>query len=229
MSEGSLRFAIFSLPFRGRDEFLPLEGDPTFRAGWVRPQDYTGGAKVIILPGSARTIDDLCYLRAHGGERKLREHLAQGGVVVGVCGGYQMLGRWLYDPNRKQGSLPKVEGLGLLPVSTWFGPTMLKCDSRLELLVGSGSGGLLNGREHRSGYSLTQPESAAVTPLSRVKTRNLQAAMPSPTTLEDGVLWQPGSEQLDGLVTADRRIWTTYLHLIFHNDPFLRTLFECLT
>lgn len=229
MRKGSLRFAVFRLPFRGRDEFLPLQGDPTFQAGWVSPQDYEGGAKVIILPGSARTVDDLCYLRANGGERKIREHLAQGGVVVGVCGGYQMLGQMLYDPDKKQGSQEKIEGLGLLPVSTWFGPSMLKCESTLELLVGSGSGGLLKGREHRSGFTPLPPASSGALSLNRVRSRDLMAEMPKPTTLEGGVLWQPGSEQLDGLVTADRRIWATYLHLIFHNNPFLRTLFASLS
>lgn len=225
----NFRFVIFRLPFHGRNEFLPLQGDPALRSAWLSPQDYRGGARVIIIPGSARTVDDLAYLRANGGERIIREHLAQGGVVIGVCGGYQMLGKWLYDPGRKQGSEQKVEALGLLPTSTWFGPSMLKSESTMELLVGSGSGKLVTGVEIRSGYSLGSPEPSGHHLLNRVVARKLLADKPEPTVMEGGVLWQPGSEQFDGHVTADRRIWGTYLHLIFHNEPFLQSLLKSLS
>jgi adenosylcobyric acid synthase len=228
LSSSNLRFAIFQLPFRGRDEFLPLKGDPIAECAWVRPQDYKGGAKVIILPGSARSGDDLACLRAEGGDRLIREHLSQGGRLVLVCGGLQIAGEWLNDPTCKQGSQPKVEGLGLLPISTWFGPKMLNCESKMELLVGCGAGGVDQGVEHRSGYTELVPFAKGVSHLHRVVARKHTTEPPQATTLADGQLWQPGTEQFDGLVTDDRQIWATYLHLIFHNEAFKRSFFATL-
>lgn len=222
------RFVIFNLPYGGRDEFLPLQGNPAFRTGWMPPHRYKGGAKVIILPGSDRTSEDLAYLRAEGGERIIRSHLAQGGFVVGVCGGYQMLGEWLFDPDCRQGRNRKVEGLGLLPISTWFGPSMLNCETTAELLVGAGAGQLITGLEHRSGYSVVSPSASRDHLLNRVVTRKLITELPQPTQMEGGIEWQPGSEQFDGLVTADRRVWGTYLHLAFRNEPFLGSVLACL-
>lgn len=220
-----LTFAIFHLPFRGRDEFLPLAGNPSFRTAWVRPHDYKGNARVIILPGSGRTIDDLQYLRAAGGERIIRQHLAGGGRLLLICGGMQICGHRLVDSALRQGSLPEAQGLGLLPLSTWFGPSMLECRTQMKLLVGSGAGSVLTGEEHRSGYSLVEPDAAGVTALAQVVARGdlpgRPKVTPSPAYLPGNVLWQPGSEVSDGLVSNDRRIWCTYLHLICHNPAFL--------
>lgn len=223
------RFVIFDLPFGGRDEFEPIEGMPEFRTAYVRPQDYRGGAQVLILPGSGRTIADLDYLRANGGESIIRSHLSAGGVVVGICGGYQILGERLVDPGRKQGDRLEAAGLGLLPITTYFGPSMLEAKTTARLLVGKWAGSLVSGQEHRSGYSVRhRRRSARHTALTKVVRRELLAARPAPAEILPGFTWRPGLERLDGLVSPDRRIWGTYLHLIFYNDSFLHSFFECL-
>jgi adenosylcobyric acid synthase len=209
---------VFALPFHGRTiETSPLSH--YFDLEWVAPQDYKGGAKLIILPGSARTIDDLDYLRRHGGESVLRCHLAQGGVVLGICGGYQMLGQWLFDPFMKQGDKPIVAGLGILPHSTYFGAQMMETQTTATLLVGAGQGGEINGLEYRSGFSWTQNEERArsLEPLLSIKSRKALAPLPSPGPLT------PGGETLDGVVTADRKVWGTYVHLVLHNPAFVRS------
>jgi adenosylcobyric acid synthase len=211
---------IFALPFRGRDECLPLSR--YLDVQWVRPQDYKGGAGLIIMPGSLRTISDLDYLRRNGGESALRSHLAQGGVVVGICGGYQMLGQWLFDPFLKQGDSPLVAGLGILPHSTFFGEQMMQTETTATLLVGKGQGGELKGEEHRSGFSWTEECARGLEPLLSIKQRKALAPLPTPGPLI------PGGELLDGVVTADRKVWGTYVHLILHNPAFVHSLLSVL-
>src|ERR1700733_1773680 len=148
------QFVVFRLPFKGlRNEFLSLRGDPRCNVRWLTPQEYEGDADVIILPGSGKTIADLTYLRQHGGDRIIRHHLSQGKRVIGICAGYQMLGQELFDPFKLQGDEERVQGLGLLPVNTYFGQTMLKSNTKQKLLVGTGAGGTLTGVEVRSGVT----------------------------------------------------------------------------
>lgn len=191
---------------------------------------------MIILPGSGRTIDDLAALRESGGAEAIRRHLAQGGIVVGVCGGYQILGQWLYDPRLSQGSQAIVRGLGYMPHSTIFGPTMVEANAKApwlsskttgQLLVGRGAGGTIIGEERRSGYSYVNEPDASYLPLVTVQGRDLHEPLPDGETI-NSVLWQPGHEQVDGLVSADRKVWGSYLHLIFHNEAFQSSFFEVL-
>jgi len=216
---------------------LPLRGNPALDVEWVRPQDYDGTAQVIILPGSGRTIDDLAALRESGGAEAIRRHLAEGKIVVGVCGGFQMLGKWLIDPRLSQGNQPRVEGLGYLPHTTIFGPShvedetiaapWLSCTTTGRLLVGLGKGGTIEGEERRSGYSFIAGESMGCLPLVAVQNRERHEDLPDKEII-DSVLWQPGRETVDGLVTADRQIWGTYLHLIFHNQAFQKSILALL-
>ena len=144
----------------------------------------------------------------------LRSHLSKGGKLLAVCGGYQMLGHWLSDPAKKQGDSQKVEGLGLLPHCTFFGPNMLNCRTKATLLVGRGANGIISGEEHRSGVS-TVLNATGVTPLLAIQQR---VAMTS-----DEPVSTPAFENVDGLVTTDRQIWTTYVHRICDNDAFLHS------
>ena len=102
------------------DEFQPLKNIPGVRLQWVRsptellqlkPSDW------IILPGSKSTSGDLAWLRAQGLDAAIAQHAGQGGAVLGICGGLQMLGEALIDPHGIDGNAP---GLGLLPLVTVF-------------------------------------------------------------------------------------------------------------
>lgn len=236
------KLVIFELPFRGRDEFLPLTGILSLDVKWVRPQDYKGDADVIILPGSAATVADLEYLRANGGTRLLSEHLSKGGTVIGVCGGYQMLGKKLYDPQLKQGSQKIVDGFGYLPIETTFGPEMMRCLTESELLIGKCAGAKVGGLEVRSGYSVVDSTNVTAIPnrfshLNRVTKRDFTHPKPegqnvittsNPDGGETSVNWAPGDEELDGLVSSDRKVWGTYFHLIFHHEAFVQSFLATL-
>ena len=102
------------------DEFQPLKNIPGLRLQWVRsPVDLAGlkQSDWIILPGSKHTSGDLAWLRAQGLDAAIAQHAQQGGAVLGICGGLQMLGEALIDPHGIDGNAP---GLGLLPLVTVF-------------------------------------------------------------------------------------------------------------
>ena len=101
------------------DEFDPLKLEPQVRLVMVPPgEPIPAEAALVIIPGSKATIPDLAFLREQGWDIDIAAHWRRGGHVLGVCGGYQMLGRRLADPDGTEGPAGEVAGLGLLDVST---------------------------------------------------------------------------------------------------------------
>jgi adenosylcobyric acid synthase len=101
------------------DDFDALRVEPEVDFGFVPPgRPLPGDADLVILPGTKATLADLAFLRAQGWDIDLAAHVRRGGSVLGVCGGYQMLGRMLSDPDGVEGPPERVDGLGLLDVET---------------------------------------------------------------------------------------------------------------
>jgi adenosylcobyric acid synthase len=100
------------------DDFDPLRLEPNVRLVFVRPGEPLPVADLVILPGSKATISDLAFFREQGWHIDLLAHVRRSGRVLGVCGGYQMLGRRVADPQGIEGPAGAVEGLGLLDVET---------------------------------------------------------------------------------------------------------------
>ncbi len=101
------------------DDFDPLRAEPEVDFGFVPPgRPLPGDADLVILPGTKATLADLAFLRAQGWDIDLVAHVRRGGRVLGVCGGYQMLGRKVADPEGIEGPAGEAEGLGLLDVET---------------------------------------------------------------------------------------------------------------
>ena len=103
------------------DDFDPLRMEPSVRLAFVPAGEPLPVSDLVILPGSKATIADLAFFRAQGWDIDLRAHLRRGGRVIGVCGGYQMLGRRVADPHGIEGPADAVEGLGHLDVETALG------------------------------------------------------------------------------------------------------------
>ncbi|MFL6695113.1 MAG: cobyric acid synthase, partial [Ramlibacter sp.] len=119
--EASLTVAVIAYPrISNLDEFQPLANVPGLRLRWVRTPAGLDGADWIILPGSKNTPADLEWLRAQGLAPALARFAERGGRILGVCGGLQMLGEALVDPQEIAGNMP---GLGLLPLVTQFAAT----------------------------------------------------------------------------------------------------------
>jgi len=118
------------------DDLDPLAAEPEIDLVRVKPgQPLPGDADLIILPGSKATLADLADLRAAGFDIDIAAHVRRGGHVLGLCGGYQMLGRGIADPDGIEGPPGAAPGLGLLAVDT-----ILSGEKRLEAVTGSTAG-----------------------------------------------------------------------------------------
>ncbi|SKA28147.1 cobyric acid synthase [Consotaella salsifontis] len=101
------------------DDLDPLVAEPEVEVVFVPPGErLPREAGLVVIPGSKSTIADLLFLRAQGWDVDIHAHVARGGHVVGLCGGYQMLGRIVRDPVGIEGDVPEAQGLGLLDVET---------------------------------------------------------------------------------------------------------------
>ncbi|MBS7696763.1 MULTISPECIES: cobyric acid synthase [unclassified Chelatococcus] len=122
-TNGTIRIAVPVLPrIANFDDLDPLRLEPSVRLTFVeRGLPLPGDADLIILPGSKTTIADLAVFREEGWDVDLAAHIRRGGAVLGLCGGYQMLGRTIADPDGLEGPPGMVDGLGHLIVDTVLG------------------------------------------------------------------------------------------------------------
>ena len=140
---GGLRVAVPRLPrIANFDDLDPLAAEPGVSLDLVEPGRPLPVCDVVILPGSKSTIADLAAFRAEGWDVDLAAHVRRGGPVLGLCGGYQMLGRWIADPDGIEGPARRVTGLGHLDVETVLGPRkrLARCALRHPRLGRGGRG-----------------------------------------------------------------------------------------
>lgn len=169
------------------DDVDALAHEPGVALTMVPPgRPLPGDAALIILPGTKATIADLAFLRAQGWDIDLAAHVRRGGRVLGICGGYQMLGRTIADPLGIEGEPASVAGLGLLPVDTVIGAD--KCTRVV-------SGRLASGGARFTGYEIH----AGLT--------EVDAAAPPMLHFEDG--------RADGATAQGGRIAGCYVHGLF--------------
>ncbi len=151
-----LRIAVPILPHIANfDDLDPLDAEPAVEVVRLRPGTaLPADADLVILPGSKATIADLAALRAAGFDIDIAAHVRRGGALLGLCGGYQMLGRRIADPDGIEGPPGDVAGLGLLDVET-----VLAGDKRLEPAHGEALGAPFRGYEMHMGVT-TGPDCA---------------------------------------------------------------------
>jgi adenosylcobyric acid synthase len=114
------KIAVLHLPHIANfDDFDPLLQEPNVELALVKPgEPLPLDAQLVIIPGSKTTIADLEHLRAQGWDHDLHAYVRRGGRVLGICAGYQMLGKTVRDPLGIEGSTPIATGLGLLDIET---------------------------------------------------------------------------------------------------------------
>ena len=116
--------AILRLPHISNfTDFMPPEQHPLLGVRYVQITRQLGTPDLIILPGSKNTTEDLLFLRESGLERAIRTCVENGTPLVGICGGYQMLGEAIADPHHVESEHGAVKGLGYLPMKTTFAET----------------------------------------------------------------------------------------------------------
>jgi adenosylcobyric acid synthase len=173
------------------DDLDPLGMEPGVKLVFVRPgEPIPGNAEVVILPGSKSTVGDLGFLRTQGWDIDIKAHVRRGGHVLGLCGGYQMLGRTIADPEGIEGPAATVEGLGLLDIST-----VMLADKSTRLVQGI----------H---FATGTPVEGYEIHLGRSEGRDCER----PVVTIDG--------RPDGASTADGRVQGTYMHGLFTGDLF---------
>ncbi len=189
-AEARIKIAVPLLPHIANfDDLDPLDAEPSVDLVRVRPgKALPGDADLIVLPGSKATIADLAALRQAGFDVDIAAHLRRGGALLGLCGGYQMLGRSIHDPDGIEGPPGTADGLGLLDVET----TLTK-EKRLEKVEGTTADGApFAGYEMHMG--LTEGPDCA-RPFAR---------------LADGAA--------EGAMSASGRVIGTYIHGLFADD-----------
>jgi adenosylcobyric acid synthase len=190
--EGPIRIAVPMLPrIANFDDLDPLRAEPAVELVMVRPgQPLTRDAALVILPGSKATISDLEFVRCEGWDIDLFAHRRQGGRILGLCGGYQLLGRSIADPLGVEGRQQTVPGLGLLDIETVLTDTKRLAEScGVELATGMPV----------RGYEMHLGETTG-------------------PGLQSPMLRLAGGP--DGCVSADGLVAGCYLHGLFTSDPF---------
>lgn len=209
-----LRIGVVRLPrLSNYTDFDPLEHDDDVDFRYVTTPEEVAGLDLLILPGTKSTIPDLQFLRSSGLARAIHDHHMQGGRIAGICGGYQMLGRRITDPDGVESEQLEAEGLGLLDVET-----VLTGDKQTRQVVGSvleGAAALgLAAVEQVSGYEIHLGKTTRG-PLTR----------PLFSLARHGG-W--GETFEDGAVSADGRSWGTYLHGLFDEATARHALLDAL-
>lgn len=199
----SLEIVVIHLPLISNfDDFDAFRHDSNVRVRYVTQATDIGQPQAIILPGTKSTMADLAWLRERGFDRAIREHVQRGGSVVGICGGYQMLGQKICDPEHVESSKDHIEGLGLLPVETFFLPE--KATYQVHAQVTGGHAWLAGlSACDLQGYEIHMGRTDSVSTWLKINTRN---GLPC--------------EISDGSISADGKIWGCYLHGLFGNPAF---------
>jgi adenosylcobyric acid synthase len=185
------------------DDFDPLAAEPDVRLRYIERAADLGAPDLIILPGTKSTIADLAWLRATGLADRVVAAVRAGTPIIGVCGGYQMLGVEVRDPGHVESEEDRVPGLGLLPVVTDFEPV-----KATHQVVGSvvAATGLLEGCTDATvrGYEIHMGQS-----------HPLPGALPAPfrLALRSGTV----CDHPDGALDESGQVVGTYLHGLFDN------------
>lgn len=207
-----LDIAVIWLPrISNFTDFDALADEQGVNLRYIKEDDDLLNPDLIIIPGSKNSIEDLLYLKKSGKAAEIKKLSKAGTPIIGICGGYQMLGDKLMDPQHTESSLVETEGLGLLAMTTSFEPAKVTRQARGKI-IGHGpllqdlEGETLNGYEIHMGRTVLQGNTKPALLMQR-----------------DG---QEGLE--DGAVSEDGLIMGTYLHGIFDNDLWRRHLLNYL-
>ena len=121
--KGKTNIAVVLLPHMSNfTDFNSLEQVPSVNLFYATSPEDIEEADIVILPGSKNTISDLLFLQKQGMAQAVKNAHQRGTAVYGICGGFQMMGKWLRDPNKVEGTIGEVPGLGILPVETVLTP-----------------------------------------------------------------------------------------------------------
>jgi len=213
-AQSVLDVAVLQLPHIANfDDFDPLARHPGVGLRYVDSPAQLGRPDLVIIPGTKTTIPDLAWMNERGLSQAVKELHGSGAVVVGICGGYQMLGTKVSDPDHIESSIPELDGLGLLNLTTVFEGTKETHRIRGKVVEATGllagaSGMPVSGYEIHMGRTVGE----GFAPPFRIEDR-----ADAPVTEADS---------MEGALDSSGSVMGTYIHGLFHNgglrDAMLR-------
>ncbi|KAA0994214.1 cobyric acid synthase [Dyadobacter sp. UC 10] len=198
--KGSVNVAVILLRrLSNFTDFDRLENDPRVNLFYTNEPDEIAKADIVIIPGSKNTIDDMLFIKNNGVAKAITEAHKSGKTVIGICGGYQMMGERIMDPYHVEGTIESIPGLGILPVSTTLQAekTTLQCQFRFRE-----EDGVAFGYEIHMGETTASGKGNAVAKLSDGR--------------EDGYY-------------LNHKTWGTYLHGVLDNDHVIAQVLQSYT
>ncbi|MFC1467500.1 cobyric acid synthase [Verrucomicrobiota bacterium] len=201
-----INVAVIRLPHISNfTDFAPLQRDPAVRMHYLRKPRSLEGYDAVCLPGTKSTCADLQWLKDKGWAARIQDYAGNGGRVLGVCGGYQMLGKEVTDPEGIEGEPGAAEGLNLLDIRTTLASDKLLSRTQGTLI---GKDVSIDGYEIHMGTTTLGPNAV---PLVQLNARNRKTV-----------------NQLEGAANPSETVWGTYFHGLFdfpafHNH-FLQTI-----
>ncbi len=187
-------------------DFDPLLYEPDVELLYSNNPAEIENADIVIIPGTKNTVKDLQSLRESHLDESIRRAYAKGVQIIGICGGYQMLGKRIYDPHCVEGICREVDGIGLLDIETVFEMTKVTCQTEAELVKGAFD--YRSSGEKLKGYEIHMGRSNGDIGLFRLSRITHHAS--HITDVFDG--------------SINNNCWGTYLHGIFDNDLFRRAI-----
>lgn len=201
-TEYDLHIKIIKLPrISNFTDFDPLETEHNLFIEYIEPHEEIGCPDAVIIPGTKTTIADLMVLEKTGMIKRIREYEKAGGTVFGICGGYQMLGHKILDPENFEGSSPQREGIDLLPIETTLKPE--KITRQREISANYPHKGF-----PVDGYEIHQGYTELISPLVKQRKTKYMPLFDDPSL---------------GLVNESLSVWGCYLHGIFDNGAWRRS------
>ena len=211
VNKGNIHIEVVRTPHMSNfTDFNIFETQEDVSLRYVDFGESFGDPDIVIIPGTKSTIDDLMFLRKNGLENQIKELHRRGKLIIGICGGYQMLGKVLKDPYHVENDLEEVEGIGLLDVETTF--ELEKTTTQVKAILDENFHGYLenlSGKEV-SGYEIHM----GITK----RNENSNNFVTVKQKLEQKVNYQVGS------VNKECNVFGTYLHGIFDDIDFTRTI-----
>ncbi len=194
-TSSDLDIAVIKLPrISNFTDISPLQEEPGASVRYISSLRGFGKPDLIVIPGSKNTVEDLMWLKEQGLADAIASAYASGSWVAGICGGFQMLGERLFDPERVESGYEELDGIGLLATSTTFYAQKRTIRNRGQLL-GAYAGHEVEGYE----IHLGRTERGGSEPFLQFE-----------------------SGECDGAISADGRAFGTYLHGLFQNRGFTR-------
>jgi adenosylcobyric acid synthase len=201
--KNGIKIGVVKLPrISNFTDFDALEAEPDVELRYIEKAGEVDGLDLLVLPGSKSTINDLHFLKEKGLFEPIRQFK---GMIVGLCGGYQMLGRRVLDPSNQESSIREADGMGLLDAETVMLMEKETHQAEASLLpagkrIVPGCSGDLTGYEIHMGETTLGQDARPFATIIRRSGREVKIS--------------------DGAVSPDGRVFGTYLHGIFDNDGF---------